>query len=320
MQMRAFLAFHRARAVTGLCALMLAGSATAVFAQQACPAEPLIDVHVHAYRADPRLANRVPNLGTGAPNAATDGTSHRAQTLAELRRLGALRAIVGSDDHEAEAAMVAADPSLFRRGYGVGIPTEADLQAIRRLHREGRLAMIGEVAPQYGGVAPTDPRLEPLWALAEELQVPVGFHIGRGPPVFAAPRHPAAIGDPLLLEPVLARHPRLKLFLMHGGFPFADNTEALLGRYPNIYLDLGAIHWAEHRPAFHRYLRRMVDGGFARRILFGSDQMVWPDAIAQSVQAYREADYLTEAQRRDIFFNNAVRFFGWTDLERCIRG
>lgn len=285
---------------------------------QPCDAvsEPIVDVHLHAYDNDPRLAARIPNLGTGAPNGATDGPSHRALTIAALRRLGIVRGIV-SGAHDAERAMVAGDPRRLRLGYAVGIPTADDLANIRRLHARGELAMIGEVAPQYDGVAPDDPRLEPLWALAEELRIPVGFHIGRGPPVFAAPRHPAAIGDPLLLEPVLLRHPRLRLFLMHAGFPFADNVEALLGRYPNLYVDLGAIHWAEHRPAFHRFLRRLIEGGFARRIMFGSDQMVWPDAIEQSLQAYGEADYLSAAQRRDILFGNAVRFFGWTDLERC---
>jgi hypothetical protein len=281
-------------------------------------AEPIVDIHLHAYVDDPRLAARVPNLGTGAPNSATDGTTHRDLTIAALRRLGVIRGIV-SGAHDAERLMIAADPQRLRRGYAIDIPTSDDLAEIRRLHARGELAMIGEVAPQYEGVAPDDPRLEPLWALAEELQVPIAFHIGRGPPASVAPRHPAALGDPLLLEPVLMRHPRLRLILMHGGFPFADNIEALLGRYPNVYIDLGAIHWAEYRVAFHHFLWRLIQGGFARQILFGSDQMVWPDAIERSIQAYREADYLSDEQRRDILFGNAVRFFGWSDLERCVR-
>jgi hypothetical protein len=62
-----------------------------------------------------------------------------------------------------------------------------------------------------------------------------------------------------------------------------------------------------------------VEAGFGKRILFGSDQMVWPEAIGQSIDAYLQADFLTPQQRRDILFDNAVRFFGWTDLERCGR-
>jgi hypothetical protein len=36
--------------------------------------------------------------------------------------------------------------------------------------------------PQYSGLAPNDPGLEPYFALAEELDVPVGIHVGLGPP------------------------------------------------------------------------------------------------------------------------------------------
>lgn len=52
--------------------------------------------------------------------------------------------------------------------------------AMRALHRKGRLAVLGEVLNQYGGIAPDDPRMEPYWALAEELDVPVGIHVGPG--------------------------------------------------------------------------------------------------------------------------------------------
>lgn len=286
-------------------------------------AEPVVDVHVHAYGQDPRFDRRIPNPATGAPNVATDGAGHRRATLAELKRLGIVRAIVSGADRRAQDAMAAADPARIRHGWAMGIPTAEDLAGLRRLHAEGRLEMIGEVAPQYEGIAPNDPRLEPLWALAEELRVPVGFHIGRGPPAAAwrgHPKHRAADGKPLLIEDVLVRHPKMKIFLMHAGFPWADDIEALLGEYPEVHVDLGAVHWAEHRPAFHRFLKRLIDGGFARRIMFGSDQMVWPDAIGQSLEAYREADYLSAEQRRDILFGNAVRFFGWTDLAGCGAG
>jgi predicted TIM-barrel fold metal-dependent hydrolase len=57
--------------------------------------------------------------------------------------------------------------------------------------------------------------------------------------------------------------------------------------------------------------------GFGKRILFGSDQMVWPEATAQAIARFRTAPYLSDAQRRDILFNNAVRLFGWTDLADC---
>lgn len=60
-----------------------------------------------------------------------------------------------------------------------------------------------------------------------------------------------------------------------------------------------------------------IAGG--KRVLFGSDQMVWPEGTAQAIARFRTAPYLSPAQRRDIFFNNAVRLFGWSDLAACGR-
>jgi predicted TIM-barrel fold metal-dependent hydrolase len=43
--------------------------------------------------------------------------------------------------------------------------------------------------------------------------------------------------------------------------------------------------------------------------MFGSDQMRWPEKIAEGIAAIEQAPFLTEEQRRDILFNNAARFF-----------
>jgi predicted TIM-barrel fold metal-dependent hydrolase len=56
-------------------------------------------------------------------------------------------------------------------------------------------------------------------------------------------------------------------------------------------------------------LRRLVEAGFEDRIMYGSDQMAWPEFIAPSVEAIEEADFLTEEQKRKILYFNAVHFF-----------
>lgn len=303
--------------------LMLVGIVPSSLAEDACLnlADPIIDVHIHAYAKDSRLSGRVPNPFSGVPSSATDGQSHRNLTVQAIEDAGIVRAIVSGESLSASKAMVAADPIRLRLGFEVdAVPGPEDLERIRQLHAAGELTLIGEIAPQYVGVAPNDPRMEPFWSLAEDLQLPVGYHMASGPRdiVYSAfPDHRAALGNPLLIEEVLVRHPKLKLFIMHGGFPFADAMQALMSAYPRVYLDLGAIHFYEARTAFHAYLRRMIEAGFGERIMFGSDQMTWPEAIAQSISAYKEADYLSEKERRDIFFNNAVRFFEWNDLAGC---
>jgi uncharacterized protein len=73
-------------------------------------------------------------------------------------------------------------------------------------------------------------------------------------------------------------------------------------------VDLGVINWYVPRPAFHRYLRQLVEAGFEDRIMFGSDQMYWPDAIPLAIEGVESADFLTPAQRSAIFHDNAARF------------
>src|SRR6185436_12156124 len=56
-----------------------------------------------------------------------------------------------------------------------------DLSWLRAQVTAGRIRVFGEFGPQYLGIPPNDPRLEPYYALAEELDVPVGIHFGLGP-------------------------------------------------------------------------------------------------------------------------------------------
>lgn len=78
--------------------------------------------------------------------------------------------------------------------------------------------------------------------------------------------------------------------------------------YPQVYADLGAIDWLRPREEFHEYLRALVRAGFGKRLMFGSDQMVWPEGIGMAIEGIESATFLTEEQKRDIFYNNAVRF------------
>ena len=153
--------------------------------------------------------------------------------------------------------------------------------------------------------------MEPIYALAEELDLPLGIHIGLSKPGIAyddAPKYRAALSNPMLLEEVLLRHPKMRLYVMHAGWPMLDQMIALLWAHPQVYVDVGVIDWALPRAEFHSYLRRLVEAGFGKRIMFGSDQMVWPDVIGPAIEGIESAAFLSEEQKRDILYNNAVRF------------
>jgi hypothetical protein len=110
------------------------------------------------------------------------------------------------------------------------------------------------------------------------------------------------------LEEVLIRHPKLRVYLMHAGYPYLQETIAIMHMYPQVYADLGVIDWALPVEEFHDYLRALMRAGFGKRLMFGSDQMVWPEAIGLAIEGVESASFLTQEQKRDIFYNNAVRF------------
>ena len=107
---------------------------------------------------------------------------------------------------------------------------------------------------------------------------------------------------------MLVRHPRLRLYVIHYGSPLVDEMIAVLFSHPQVYVDISGNDWAQPRPHFYGQLRRLVDAGFIKRIMWGSDQMVWPRAIDVAIEALESAPFLSAEQKRDIFYNNAARF------------
>ncbi len=301
---------------------------------------PIIDMHVHALAADdqgpPPLAMCTPMdpmpvwdqkgpwieafIGTFKQPACRNpiwspksDDELRQRTLAVMERNNIIGVVAG---RQAMVAAWARDaparvlPSLE--------PSQADLadaDAMTRMFKQakaaGKLAVIGELGMQYDGISVDSPRLEALWKAAEAADVPVAVHMGPGPPGvahFPGSGYRARLSSPLLLEDILVRHPGLRVNVMHAGFPMLDDTLALLYAHPQVYVDLGVIIYTQPPAAFHRYLKALVEAGFGNRIMFGSDQMVWPETIERAIGVIEAAPYLDQAQKRAIFYDNAARF------------
>ena len=79
-------------------------------------------------------------------------------------------------------------------------------------------------------------------------------------------------------------------------------------RYQNVYGDLSTGTWIYPREAIYDYMKGLINAGLGKRLMFGSDQMSWPEVIKEAIDTLESADFLTEEQKRDIFYNNAVRF------------
>src|SRR5690606_8990430 len=210
---------------------------------------------------------------------------HRLATLAAMDEYNVVAAVVSGPLEAVEAwrraapGRVLGSPLFGRPGVDdSGRPLPA-LDSLRRLYEDGRLRAMAEVTAQYEGLSPSDPLLEPYFALAESLDVPVGIHTGTsfpGTPYSGYPEFRVALGNPLLLEDLLVRHPGLRVYVMHGGEPWRRETLMLMEMYPQVYMDVAVIDWIGGpggRPRFHAFLREMLEAGLGERIMFGTDQM-----------------------------------------------
>jgi predicted TIM-barrel fold metal-dependent hydrolase len=291
--------------------LLATTTSTAPAREQGPGRPPIIDVHVHAYESDERWTSNTPNPATGEPMKATTAAAHMKATLDQMEKYNVVKAVV-SNHYQAVLRWHAAAPDRVIPSYAFDDPSAVDLDFVRREHAAGRVMALGEIAIQYQGIAPNDARMEPFWALAEELDLPVGLHTGLAPsrtPYTCCPKFRNSFGNPALLEEVLVHHPKLRVYLMHAGYPYLQETIAILHMYPQVYVDLGAIDWLRPREEFHEYLRALVRAGYGQRLMFGSDQMTWPEGIGKAVEGIESASFLTESQKREIFYSNAVRFF-----------
>jgi predicted TIM-barrel fold metal-dependent hydrolase len=206
-------------------------------------------------------------------------------------------------------------PITGRSCYGTATDFP-DVAWVRNQLQEGRIKAFGELSPQYEGISPQDPRFEPFWRLAEEFDIPVGIHMGPGPPGAAygsnpvpqkSPAYRMAYGDPILLEEMLLRHKKLRMFVMHAGWPRLESTLALLYAHPCVYVDVAALsaEFMVPRSSYYAYLRGLVEAGFAKRIMFGSD---FPNEFKGGVDAILAADFLNAQQKAGILCGNAARF------------
>jgi hypothetical protein len=303
---------------------------------------PIIDMHLHAHAADhqgppPRGIcapfTQFPSWDPARPwkevfnemmndppcedplwSSPTD-EALRDSTLAVLERRNIIGVLSGAPDRVHQWKELAPEriiPGLELFGRHV----EVSPDSLRRLYEAGRVAVLAEVSSQYAGIGPNDPRMEPYWAVAETLNLPVGIHIHPGPPgtpYLGQPTH--GLHSPLLLEEVLVQHPGLRLYVIHAAWPKLDDMLTLLYTHPQVYVDIGGLVYIHPRADFYRYLRTIVEAGFGNRVLFGSDQMIWPEAIERAIASIEEAPFLTKKQKRDIFYNNAARFLGFSEQE-----
>ncbi|GAP69440.1 amidohydrolase [Bacteroidales bacterium 6E] len=292
---------------------------------------PVFDIHVHTMKVNPAWSSSMcpwflTSMPGGDPNEAPDmfmnlgcvdplqpAKSDEDMQNEVIRRIKDfnMTMVAFGDPGILHRWVAAAPPGRIIPGIGISNAAEMTVEAFRDSLSSGFYKVMAEVAPQYQGLSPSDPSLEPYFAVAEELNIPVGIHMGTGGNGMAnltQPKYRASLGDPFLLEDLLSRHPKMKVWVMHAGYPMLEHMIALMGAHAYVYVDISGMIWSYPLDDVHYYIKRMIQAGFGKRIMYGTDFMMWPRLFETSMGVIEHAQYLSDDQKRDILFNNAVRF------------
>ena len=324
------------------CGMVVVLYATVSLAQNtSATVPPIIDVHFHA------MDESFPGMGPACPNeskfTASDASTKEAavgwsqeecspklypaakgeyikDVVAEMEKLN-VTAVVFGDPKSVQKWRDAAPGRVipgtsFNEGMEPG--KRVALDELRKDFTKDGFKVMGEIGLQYEGLSPSDPSVDAYFALAEELDVPVAIHMGTGGSGRAnigMPKFRGSMGNPLLLEELLARHPKLRVQVMHAGYPMIDNMLTLLQANSHVYVDVAGLIWSYPLKEVNRYIQRLVEAGFEDRVMFGTDQFEWPKLMTYSISIIQNADYLSPEQKRDILYNNAARFLRLTPAQ-----
>ena len=269
---------------------------------------PIIDMHLHSY--DDSNYYVAPGPKGMSPATAQE---HFEATYQVMRDNNIVVGVV-SNSRSSEASWMSKDvENRFLRGFGWFRLSEETLDEFRALARAGEVDVFGEVGAFYSGMTLADPYFEPYLEICEELGIPVAIHTGSAPPGInyrGAPKARLRHGDPLVLEDVLVKYPNLKIYLMHAGEFYYEHALSLMLAHRQVYAGLGAVLWVVEAPKHYGglFLLRAKEFGLLDRVMFGSDQMVWPQGIEASLEQLNSFDFLTDEDKRDVLYNNAARF------------
>ncbi|MGI9552703.1 MAG: amidohydrolase family protein [Aurantibacter sp.] len=277
---------------------------------------PIIDVHMHSFGYDRYGFPAPPNPVTQVIPKVESNKEVIELTLKEMKRLNIEMALI-SGPLENVKEWKKRSPDKFIGGFYYHPRTPLpELQEVRNEFEKRTIGVLGELGLAYGGLTPNDSIVQQYFEFAETNNIPVGIHMALGEPNLSltwAPKFRAEYVNPLIIEELIIKYPKLKIYLMHAGWPFLEDTKAIMCMFDNVYADLSLINWLMPETEFQNYVRGLtnmdgVECDLTKRLMYGSDQMVWSDAIELSINSIQKIPFLTQDQKADIFYNNAKRF------------
>ncbi|MEA2623410.1 MAG: uncharacterized protein QOH61_2320 [Chloroflexota bacterium] len=271
----------------------------------------VVDMHTHLIRPGAYVPEIVDFVEQQNPGYLARFGGHEPsadQFVQDLRDGGVDRAVVlaehasatsGRLSSEAVAEYCAGHPELIP-GCCVNPNEDYDVAGLFSGYVRDLGFRVLKLLPSSQFFYPNDPRMYPVYALAEEAGVVVMVHVGSSAFRFTQIKY----CDPIHLHEVARQFPRLKLLLSHAGRGFwYEQCSFMALHYPNVHLDIAGL------PPRHlmRYLPQLER--LAPKTVFGSDYPGIPSTIGANVQAIRELP-LSPGAIEAILHTNAERLLG----------
>jgi len=168
------------------------------------------------------------------------------------------------------------------------------------INRAASLGLQGvKLHPDIQGIDIDDPKLLPLYEILEG-RMPVYFHMGDNRPQYR-------FSEPKKLRRVLTMFPKLQVVAAHlGGYKATDEAIEYLAGHENVWYDTSSALWYLSTEEAARIIGKLGH----EKVMFGSD---YPVMYPASDFARFMKIPMTDAQREDILWNNAVRFLHLED-------
>jgi len=263
----------------------------------------VIDVHLHSYTEKDFWVPKALN-GLESSKSAME---HLEQTIKEMDKNKIEYAVICGTIESTERYTKA--DIRFIPGYQDSQDTLIPVKQFEEYVQSGRIKVFGEVMAVYKGRTLTDSMYQPYLSICEKYGIPVAYHSGgsfRDAQKMDLPKYRISLGNPFLIEDVLVKYPKLKLYLMHAGESFYENTLRMMDGYQNLYADLGVLMWMNPmtKDFAVKFLKSAKEYGLIDRVMFGSDQMIWPEAITSSIEFLNALDFLSKEEKEMILYKS----------------
>lgn len=183
---------------------------------------------------------------------------------------------------------------------------EKDLREISDYLQDGTVKGL-KLYPGYEPFYPHDGRLQVVYDLATEYDVPVMFHSGDT----YSPKGKVRYAQPLHIDDVAVDNPSMKIVICHVGNPWIRDCMEVVYKNKNCYADFSGLVLGDFTDHFEMYMKEQLEemilyAGEPKYLLYGTD---WPISSMKSYLAFMKQLDLSDEKKELIQWKNAAKLF-----------